>query len=210
MSLASLKETRHAAGRTSGLWATVRVLGIDPGSDVTGYGVIDSDGNRHALVEYAGIKTPSRVPFSERLLIIGQKIEEVIARLQPHACAVEETFYAVNVKSALKLGHVRGAVLLVAAKAGVQVFEYSPLEVKSALVGYGRAEKRQVQSMVRRLLELSTEPEPLDASDALAVAICHANTASTLARQGLRQSPQELSPEVEHKRPSRSRPLSRS
>jgi crossover junction endodeoxyribonuclease RuvC len=102
-------------------------------------------------------------------------------RLAPDACAVEETFYAVNVKSALTLGHVRGVVLLAAARAGVEIFEYSPLEIKSALVGYGRAEKKQVQEMVRLLLKLDIPPEPLDASDALAVAICHANTASTKA-----------------------------
>ena len=161
----------------------MRVLGIDCGSERTGYGVIDSDGTRHQLIEFAGIRTQSRIPFPERLLAICQKLEEVIGRLNPQVCAVEETFYAVNVKSALKLGHVRGAVLLSAARAGVEVFEYSPLEIKSALVGYGRAEKHQVQDMVRRLLSLKQPPEPLDASDALAVAICHANTASTRLRQ---------------------------
>jgi crossover junction endodeoxyribonuclease RuvC len=98
------------------------------------------------------------------------------------ACAVEETFYAVNVKSALKLGHVRGAVLLTAARAGVEIFEYSPLAIKSALVGYGRAEKRQVQEMVRILLGLAQSPAPLDASDALAAAICHINTNATTSR----------------------------
>jgi crossover junction endodeoxyribonuclease RuvC len=156
-----------------------RVLGVDPGSDTTGYGVVDSDGRYHTLVEYAGIRAPSRFSFAERLLIISQKLEEVIERLRPSACAVEETFYAVNVKSALKLGHVRGVVLVAAARAGVPVFEYSPLEIKSSLVGYGRAEKHQVQEMVRLILKLKDPPEPLDASDALAVAICHIHTAST-------------------------------
>ena len=157
----------------------LRVLGVDPGSDTTGYGVIDSLGSAYELVEYAGIRAPARFAFAERLYIITQKLEEVIARLRPHACSVEETFYAVNVKSALKLGHVRGVVLVAAARAGVPVFEYSPLEIKSALVGYGRAEKHQVQEMVRLLLGLKDPPEPLDASDALATAICHINTAST-------------------------------
>ncbi|MEK6302868.1 MAG: crossover junction endodeoxyribonuclease RuvC [Acidobacteriota bacterium] len=160
----------------------VRVIGVDPGSETTGYGVIDSDGRHYELVEYAGIRGPKRVSFAERLLAISRKLEEVIERLSPQACAVEDTFYAVNVKSALKLGQARGAVLVAAARAGIEVFEYSPLEIKSALVGYGRAEKQQVQEMVRVLLGLSVRPEPLDASDALAIAICHINIASTRAR----------------------------
>jgi crossover junction endodeoxyribonuclease RuvC len=157
----------------------LRVIGIDPGSNTTGYGVIDSDGRRYELVEYAGIRAPARFTFAERLLIICQKLEEVFARLRPTACAVEDTFYAVNVKSAIKLGHVRGAILVTAARAGVSIFEYTPLEIKSALVGYGRAEKQQVQEMVRLLLRLKELPEPLDASDALGTAICHINTAMT-------------------------------
>lgn len=160
----------------------MRIIGVDPGSDTTGYGVIDSDGRHYDLVEYAGIRGPKHLSFAERLLAISRKLEEVIERLSPQACAVEDTFYAVNVKSALKLGQARGAVLVAAARAGVEVFEYSPLEIKSALVGYGRAEKHQVQEMVRVLLGMKNVPEPLDASDALAVAICHVNIASTRAR----------------------------
>jgi crossover junction endodeoxyribonuclease RuvC len=157
-------------------------MGVDPGSETTGYGVIESDGRRYVLIECSGIRTSPKLSFAERLLAISEKLQEVLERLTPQACAVEETFYAVNVKSALKLGHVRGVVLLAAARAGVDVFEYSPLEIKSALVGYGRAEKEQVQEMVRLLLKLKEPPQPLDASDALAVAICHANTASTNSR----------------------------
>jgi crossover junction endodeoxyribonuclease RuvC len=160
----------------------MRIIGVDPGSNTTGYGVIESDGRRYELIEYAGIRGPKHLSFPERLLAISRKLEEVIERLSPEACAVEDTFYAVNVKSALKLGQARGAVLVAAARAGVEVFEYSPLEIKSALVGYGRAEKQQVQEMVRVLLGLKTAPEPLDASDALAIAICHINVASTRAR----------------------------
>jgi crossover junction endodeoxyribonuclease RuvC len=156
-------------------------MGVDPGSSTTGYGVIESDGRRYKLIECAGVRVPAKLPFPERLLLISRKLEEVMERLGPDACAVEETFYAVNVKSALTLGHVRGVVLVAAARAGIEIFEYSPLEIKSALVGYGRAEKQQVQEMVRLLLKLDIPPEPLDASDALAVAICHANTASTKA-----------------------------
>ena len=162
----------------------MRVLGVDPGSDTTGYGVIDSDGRNYQLVEYAGIKGLKRLSFAERLLEITLKLEEVIERLSPEACAVEDTFYAVNVKSALKLGQARGAVLVAAARAGLEVFEYSPLEIKSALVGYGRAEKQQVQEMVRLLLGMKSVPEPLDASDALAIAICHVNIATTKSRIG--------------------------
>lgn len=172
-------QSRRAGKATQRL---VRVIGIDPGSATTGYGVIDSDGQRYELIECAGISSSPRLPFAERLLLISNKLQEVIERLAPRACAVEEAFYAVNVKTALKLGHVRGACLLAAARAGVEVFEYSPLEIKSALVGYGRAEKEQVQEMVRLLLKLKEPPQPLDASDALAVAICHANTAATRSR----------------------------
>jgi crossover junction endodeoxyribonuclease RuvC len=161
----------------------MRVLGVDPGSDTTGYGVVESDGHHHTLIECAAIHAPPRsFSFAERLLVIGQRLEEVIERLKPDACAVEEVFFAVNVKSALKLGQVRGVVLMTAARALVPVFEYSPLEVKLALVGYGRAEKHQVQEMVRLLLNLKEPPTPLDASDALAVAICHIHTTSTKLR----------------------------
>jgi len=160
----------------------MRIIGVDPGSDTTGYGVIESDGRHYELVEYAGIRGPKNLTFAERLLAISRQLEEVIERLTPQACAIEDSFFAVNVKSALKLGQARGAVLVAAARAGVQVFEYSPLEIKSALVGYGRAEKHQVQEMVRVLLGMKDVPEPLDASDALAVAICHINISSTRAR----------------------------
>ena len=163
-----------------------RVLGVDPGLETTGYGVIESEGRRLQLIEYAGIRAPARFSFAERLLIITEKLEEVIARLRPRVCAVEETFYAVNVKTALKLGHVRGVILVAAARAGLEVAEYSPLEIKSALVGYGRAEKHQVQEMVRLILGLKEPPAPLDASDALAAAICYINTAATRRRMGMK------------------------
>ena len=178
----SLPETERAGPRKNLGPRSFRVLGVDPGTETTGYGVIDSDGSHHNLIEYAGIRAPARFAFAERLLIISQKLEEVIERLRPHACSVEETFYAVNVKTALKLGHVRGVILVCAARAGVPVFEYSPLEIKSDLVGYGRAEKHQVQQMVRIVLGMKELPEPLDASDALAAAICHIHRASTQRR----------------------------
>jgi crossover junction endodeoxyribonuclease RuvC len=151
----------------------MRILGIDPGSDTTGYGLIDTDGRTHTLVKYGAIRATRGASFAERLLHIEEQLGQIIEKFKPDAVAIEEAFYAVNVKSALKLGHVRGVALLVAARAGLPIFEYSPLEVKSATVGYGRAEKHQVQQMVRVLLKLPKAPEPHDAADALAVAICH-------------------------------------
>ena len=112
----------------------MRILGIDPGSETTGFGFIDTDGRRHQLVEYGSIRAARGASFAERLLRIEERLQQLIEKFRPDAVAVEEAFYAVNVKSALKLGHVRGVVLLVAARAGLPIFEYSPLEVKSATV----------------------------------------------------------------------------
>jgi crossover junction endodeoxyribonuclease RuvC len=151
----------------------MRILGIDPGSDTTGYGLIESDGSRHASVLYGAIQTSPRQAFHQRLLQIYTQLSEIASREEIHAVAIEGVFHAVNVQSALKLGHARGVALLVAAQQGLPVFEYSPLEIKSAIVGYGRAEKSQVQMMVRHLLSLAEIPTPDDAGDALAVAICH-------------------------------------
>jgi len=154
----------------------MRVLGIDCGSRVTGYGVIDSDGGECCMVRCGAIKTKSSDPLSNRLRSIHNAIVEIIRDLEPEAAAFESLFYATNVQSALKLGYVRGVSMFAAAEANLPVFEYSPLEVKSAVTGYGRAEKNQVQQMVRALLKLEASPEPYDASDALAVAICHVHT----------------------------------
>src|SRR5207237_7753881 len=151
----------------------MRVLGIDCGSRVTGYGVIDSDGAECFFVRCGTIRSKSSEPLAARLRSIHNGIVEIIRELQPEAAAFENLFYANNVQSALKLGHVRGVSMFAAAEANLPIFEYSPLEVKSAVTGYGRAEKIQVQQMVRVLLKLSASPEPYDASDALAVAICH-------------------------------------
>jgi len=157
----------------------VRILGIDCGSQTTGYGVIDSDGTRHALVDFGVIKTNAKDEFAQRLLAIGTGIREVLARYAPEEAAVEDTFVAANARSALKLTHVRGVALYVLAEAGLTVGEYPPAQVKLALVGNGRAEKEQVQWMVRVLLNLREPIRQLDASDALAVAICHAARRST-------------------------------
>jgi crossover junction endodeoxyribonuclease RuvC len=154
----------------------MRVLGIDCGSRVTGYGVIDSDGADCVFVRCGAIRSRASDPMPERLKSIYAGIIEVIRELQPDAAAFESLFYATNAQSALKLGHVRGVSIFAAAEANLSVFEYSPLEVKSAVTGYGRAEKPQVQQMVRALLKLPTPPEPYDVLDALAVAICHVHT----------------------------------
>jgi crossover junction endodeoxyribonuclease RuvC len=160
----------------------VRVLGIDPGSETTGWGVVEGEARRYSLVEYGTIKAPPRDRFSARLLKISDGVEEIIERHKPDVCSVEEAFYATNVKVALKLGQVRGVILLAAERAELEIHEYSPRLVKQTVVGYGNAEKHQVQEMVRALLSLKAIPEPHDASDALAIAICHFHHAGAKSR----------------------------
>jgi crossover junction endodeoxyribonuclease RuvC len=162
--------------------ATVRVLGVDPGSESMGYGVVDTDGRKHKLVAVGAIRAPRHARFPARLLNISDRLSSIIDQYQPQVCSIEETFFAVNVKTALKLGHVRGVALLVAAQKELAIFEYSPASIKSALVGYGRAEKEQVGEMVRLLLNLREVPQPHDAADALAAAICHIHHAGTIER----------------------------
>ena len=160
----------------------MRVLGIDCGCERTGFGVVDTDGRTHRFVTAGVIRTSAAAPLADRLARIHEGLAEALRLYQPEAVAVEEVFHAVNVKTALKLAHVRGIALLAAAQAGLPVGEYSALEVKSSVVGYGRAEKSQVQLMVASLLGLAEPPASEDASDALAVAICHGTTALTEAR----------------------------
>ena len=155
-----------------------RVLGIDCGSAATGYGVIETDGRASRVVTCGVILASARLTFAERLKKIADGLGQLIQTYSPDAVAIEEVFYSVNVKSALKLGQVRGAALLQAAEAALPVHEYSPLEIKSSVVGYGRAEKHQVQQMVKALLGLEDIP-PEDAADALAVALCHAHYSHT-------------------------------
>ncbi len=162
----------------------MRVLGVDCGTGHTGYGVIDSDGREHRMVASGVIRTRAERPLPERLLEIARGLREVIRAYEPAEAAVEDVFFSANVKSALKLAHVRGIALLAIAEAGIGCGEYSPLEVKTSVVGYGRAEKGQVQLMVHSLLKLETPVDSEDACDALAVAICHV-TRRGLARRGL-------------------------
>jgi crossover junction endodeoxyribonuclease RuvC len=152
----------------------MRVLGIDCGTERTGFGVVASDGRKHQLVHHGVIRTSPRFGLELRLKEIAEALRECIAVHRPELAAVEEVFVAANMKTALKLCHVRGVALLVIAEAGVALAEYSPLEVKRSVVGYGRAEKHQVKMMVSRLLSLKEEIESEDACDALAIAICHA------------------------------------
>lgn len=160
----------------------MRVLGIDCGCERTGYGVIDSDGGTHRMLAAGVIRTNTKWPFEKRLLEIAGGLRELIRLHAPEAGAVEEVFFSANVKTALKLAHVRGVALLSIAEAGMQCAEYSALEVKMSVVGYGRAEKAQVQTMVQSLLRLPEAIASEDACDALAVAICHATHESTSRR----------------------------
>jgi crossover junction endodeoxyribonuclease RuvC len=152
----------------------MRVLGIDCGTERTGYGVIESDGRLHHLVASGCIRSSAREPLERRLLNIAAGLRGLFIEYRPDYAAVEEVFFAVNAKSALKLSHVRGVALLTVAEAAVGFAEYSPLEVKMSVVGYGRAEKSQVQQMVASILRLTEPIASEDACDALAIAICHA------------------------------------
>jgi len=158
------------------------VLGVDPGSLRTGWGAIESDGQRHRLLEMGVLKPPARAALETRLLFVHEGLIALIARLQPQALAVEDIFHAANSRSALILGHVRGAVLLAGARAGLHVSAFPPATVKAQVAGYGRAEKSQVAFMVARLLELPSTIEAGDASDALAVALCYAHQALSVVR----------------------------
>jgi crossover junction endodeoxyribonuclease RuvC len=166
----------------------MRVFGIDCGTEVTGYGVVESDEARRnpqlVCCAFGGIRLSKQKTMAERLKQVYDELIRELERWQPEVVAIEEVFYSVNAKSALKLGQVRGVALLAAATVGLPVAEYAPLKIKSSVVGYGLAGKEQVQFMVARLLGLPSPPEPPDAADALAIAICHLHTAETLAIQG--------------------------
>jgi crossover junction endodeoxyribonuclease RuvC len=155
----------------------VRIFGIDPGSERTGYGCVESDGRRHRMVLCGAIAAAPSDVFPQRLARIHRELSTLLSRCRPDLVAVESVFYANNARSALKLGHARGVAILAAVEAGCEVVEYTPAEVKRAVVGYGRADKRQVQQMIKLLLGLDSPPSPHDAADALAVAICHLHSA---------------------------------
>jgi crossover junction endodeoxyribonuclease RuvC len=167
----------------------MRVFGIDCGTEVTGFGVVEPDeASREARLvckALGAIRLKKTKTTPERLEQVFRELTIELERWQPDVVAIEEVFYSVNAKSALKLGQVRGVALLAAACKGLPVAEYAPLKIKSSVVGYGLAKKEQVQFMVARLLGLAKLPQPADAADALAIAICHVHTAQTLAMQGV-------------------------
>ena len=163
----------------------MRIFGIDPGSDRTGYGCVETDGRRHHLVACGAIAAPPGDTFPNRLARIHTELSTLLASCRPDCVAIENLFHATNVRSALKLGHARGVAMLAAVEAGCQVVEYTPAEIKRAVVGYGRAEKHQVGQMVKLLLGLPAAPSPHDAADALAVAICHLHS---MPPSGIRDS----------------------
>lgn len=149
------------------------IFGIDPGTATTGYGIIKKEGQNYSLIDFGCVKTPAKTPLEERLDLIFDEISGLIQKSKPDHVAVEELFFAANSKTAIAVGQARGVILLAAKKNGISIFEYTPLEVKMAICGYGRAEKRQIQEMVKTLLGLKSIPKPDDAADALAIAICH-------------------------------------
>lgn len=159
-----------------------RVLGIDPGTIKTGYGLIEESHKKLLTIDFGAIYTHQKDPFPSRLLEIKRGLEQVIEHHRPEVVALEDVFFAKNVKSTLKLGHARGVVMVTAMEAGLKVVEYTPLEIKQAVVGYGRADKQQIQQMVKVLLGLRDVPYPEDAADALAVAICHIHSAGMKKR----------------------------
>ena len=165
----------------------MKIFGIDPGSERTGYGCVERSAGRHHLVTCGSLAAPATASFPERLKHIHEHLATLLAESRPDCVAVESIFHARNVRSALKLGHARGVALLAASEAGLAVVEYAPAEIKRAVVGYGRAEKPQVQQMVKLLLGLDRAPSPHDAADALAVAICHLHNSSGAVAETVRR-----------------------
>ncbi|HOM01971.1 MAG TPA: crossover junction endodeoxyribonuclease RuvC [Acetivibrio sp.] len=152
------------------------IMGIDPGFAITGYGIVKYEGNRFTSVDYGAITTESSMELPKRLLILYNGLMEIIEKYKPEAISIEELFFNKNIKTALAVGHGRGVAVLAAAQSGIDVFEYTPIQVKQSIVGYGRAEKAQVQQMVKAILNLPAIPKPDDVADALAVAVCHAHS----------------------------------
>ena len=158
----------------------MRILGLDPGIATVGFGVVDSEGNRQKLVGCGVITTPAHTPLTSRLDQIYTDLEDLIRVYSPDAMAIEELFFNTNITTGISVAQGRGVILLCAYRAGLAIYEYTPLQVKQAVVGYGRAEKKQVMEMVRRILNLSAAPKPDDAADAVALALCHARSSTSL------------------------------
>ncbi len=161
----------------------MRILGIDPGYAIVGFGIVESSGFNFDVVNFGVITTPANIPIEDRLLMIYNDLNTVIERYKPEEMAIEELFFNTNHTTGIPVAEARGVILLCAKMHGVPVFEYTPLQVKQAVVGYGRAEKQQVIAMTTSMLKLPSPPKPDDAADALAIAICHGNTGGSALRK---------------------------
>lgn len=161
----------------------MRILGIDPGVATVGFGVIETQGGRQQMIQYGAITTPAGQPLAARLVQIAQDMETLINRFRPDEMSIEELFFSKNITTGIAVAHGRGVILCTAERLGVPIFEYTPMQVKQAVAGYGLADKKQVMDMTKRLLKLKAVPKPDDAADALAIAICHARSATSLLRR---------------------------
>ena len=161
----------------------MRILGIDPGVAIVGFGVLDCAGAAQKMVQYGTINTPAGMPLAARLTLIESDLTELIRQVHPDEMAIEELFFSKNITTGIAVAHARGVILCTAEKMQLPIYEYTPMQVKQAVVGYGLAEKKQVMDMTRRLLKLKAIPRPDDAADALAIAICHARSATSLLRR---------------------------
>ena len=160
----------------------MRILGIDPGVAIVGFGLIESDRGTLRMLQYGAITTPAGLPLAARLAQINRDIEELIGTFRPDEISVEELFFSKNITTGIAVAHARGVILCAAEKKKIPIYEYSPMQVKQAVAGYGLADKKQVMDMTRRLLKLKSVPRPDDAADALAIALCHARSATSLLR----------------------------
>ncbi len=161
----------------------MRILGIDPGIAIVGFGLIESDRCSVRMLQYGAVTTAAGLPLATRLVQIENDMTALLSQLKPDEIAIEELFFSKNITTGIAVAHGRGVILCTAERLGVPVFEYTPMQVKQAVVGYGLAEKRQVMDMTKRLLKLKAVPKPDDAADALAIAICHARSATSLLRR---------------------------
>lgn len=160
----------------------MKILGIDPGYAIMGYGIVEKTGNKFKVCDYGAITTEAGTPMNERLEYLYDSLREIIEEQKPDVAAIEELFFNTNAKTAIMVGQARGVAILACVKGGIEIEEYTPLQIKQALVGYGRAEKKQVQMMVKTILNLKAVPKPDDTADALAAAICHGHSADTRKR----------------------------
>lgn len=160
----------------------MRILGIDPGYAILGYGLIEKKGNRFKVIHYGAVTTDAKMEMPDRLKVLYNSLMEIISEYEPEVASIEELFFNTNAKTAILVGQARGVAVLACANSGLEIAEYTPLQIKQALVGYGRAEKKQVQLMVKTILNLKEIPKPDDTADALAAAVCHGHSADSRNR----------------------------